>query len=183
MRKPPVFADILGFDPNSSKWQQNVKSLPKSEKTLPVRISVLLDGFDAPHIMKSLRFDNETILKVSLVSEFLHQEFEANAIFIKKQLSKIGTDNFSLILKAKMALTGEDLANLRKIERVFQKILLDNQCFSISQLKVDGNDLKSVLGLNGKKVGITLKTLLDAVIYEKCENTKSALLQYAKKNE
>ena len=178
-----VFVKILGIEIKSSKWQENIRILSQSEKLLPIRLALLLDGFCIGEVLKSLRFDNETIQKASLISEFLHQKFETSPCFVKKQLSKIGPTDFSLVLKAKKALGVESLTNLLEIEGIFEEILKKNQCFSVNQLMVNGNDLKAALGLTGKEIGHALNMLLDAVICEKCKNTKNELLQYAKKNE
>ena len=107
----------------------------------------------------------------------MHQNFEPDTIFVKKQLSKTGAKDFSLILNAKKALQDEDFSTLSKIEEIFQKILAENQCFSVSQLKINGNDLIK-LGFKNEEIGQKLDFVLDCVIEEKVPNTKQALLSF-----
>ncbi len=180
-----LFAYLLKIENcySPEKWRDNVRAVSKSEKNLSLRLALLLDGFDAPEILRTLRFDNKTISEAKTIAKFLHQEIDSDIIFVKKQLSKIGADNFLLVLKAKKALLCESPTKLIEIESIFEKIVYERQCFSINQLAVDGNDLESALNISGKTIGDTLQTLLDAVISEKCENTKDGLLQYARENE
>lgn len=64
-------------------------------------------------------------------------------------------------------------------ERILADILRQEQCFSLRQLAVDGNDLLA-LGLRGKAVGEALEALLTAVVEETLPNDRSALLAAAK---
>ena len=51
----------------------------------------------------------------------------------------------------------------------------------ISHLAVNGRDLAE-LGFYGRAIGDALQALLDAVIDERTENTRKALLSYAEKH-
>ena len=53
-------------------------------------------------------------------------------------------------------------------------------CVSISQLDINGRDLIDMGVSNGPKIGEILNFLLNAVIEEKCFNTKTDLIQYLK---
>ena len=80
----------------------------------------------------------------------------------RSALSQKALDNQIVII--------EDLTVSAPKTKDFVKITKD--------LKVDGNDLKA-LDLRGKAIGDMLKLLLDAVIEEKCENKREALLHLA----
>jgi tRNA nucleotidyltransferase (CCA-adding enzyme) len=59
-----------------------------------------------------------------------------------------------------------------------QKILADNECFSIKKLKINGNDIMKEFNLRpGKQIGFVLNKLLNMVIDEQIENEKSELLK------
>lgn len=64
-----------------------------------------------------------------------------------------------------------------EIEEMFKSINSKANCFSLRDLEVKGNDLKD-LGYEGKEIGDTLKLMLDAVIEEKVENNREALLKF-----
>jgi tRNA nucleotidyltransferase (CCA-adding enzyme) len=58
------------------------------------------------------------------------------------------------------------------------KIMADNECFSLKKLNINGNDIMKELNLRpGKQVGFVLNKLLDMVIDEQIENEKSELLK------
>lgn len=65
--------------------------------------------------------------------------------------------------------------NARKF---FEEIYEENLCCTISELDISGNDLKEI-GIFGKQIGNVLNQLLEAVISEKCENKKEALVSQA----
>ena len=61
------------------------------------------------------------------------------------------------------------------------EILQNNECFTLNQLAVDGNDLMS-LGYNGAQISKALYLLLDAVINERVSNDKILLLDFLNEN-
>ena len=52
-----------------------------------------------------------------------------------------------------------------------------NECYKISHLKVDGEDIKAI-GYSGKEIGIVLNFLLSAVIEEHIPNEHNVLMEY-----
>ena len=57
-----------------------------------------------------------------------------------------------------------------------EKVLAEQQCFSLAGLAVNGRDMMA-LGLNGKEIGDMLEYLLGEVVEEQLPNEKEALLQ------
>lgn len=108
---------------------------------------------------------------------------------LKHVMSAIGEDNVRLLLKVQRAdmMAQSDYKHKEKLEtldnacKVFEEILVENSCFTLKQLKVNGNDLKNIGITEGKQIGKTLKYLLSLVIDEKVKNEKSALLNKAEK--
>ena len=60
---------------------------------------------------------------------------------------------------------------------MINKILDNQECFSIKDLKINGNDLIS-MGFKGKDIGKILNTILDLVIKEKIKNEMSEITDY-----
>lgn len=57
----------------------------------------------------------------------------------------------------------------------------ETECWSIKNLKVNGQDLLGI-GISGRRIGNILEKMLDAVIDERCENSKASLLDFFDKN-
>ena len=68
-----------------------------------------------------------------------------------------------------------------RLEEIAHQVIEENQCFSLKDLAVKGNDMIS-LGLKGKDIGTALDELLKAVIEERCTNDRASLLSYYHKN-
>ena len=75
----------------------------------------------------------------------------------------------------------QKLAELEAIGEVARQIRAEQLCLHISDLAVNGNDLID-LGYEGSSIGKALKMLLDAVIEERTDNEKNALVTYLKEN-
>ena len=59
-------------------------------------------------------------------------------------------------------------------------VINDGDCIYISNLDIDGADISRNFGLQGRKIGDMLKSLLDAVINDKVKNRREELAEYAK---
>lgn len=135
-------------------------------------------------IMKRLKFPTKETKLISLL--IYHHSDEINSIYdIKKLLGRLGKRSFFRLLNvqradamSKQSFCAVFLKKLDWIEKTADKIIADNQCCSLSQLDINGSDLKS-LGLSGVKIGETLSELLDLVMHDKLENKRNILIDYA----
>ena len=66
---------------------------------------------------------------------------------------------------------------LARITALMAEIQAENACLSLKDLAVTGHDLMA-LGFTGPAIGKALHALLDAVLEEKVENEKPALLKF-----
>ncbi|MBR5155690.1 MAG: CCA tRNA nucleotidyltransferase [Clostridia bacterium] len=177
-----VFAEI--FDVKYSFlldiWCKNSQSLKNCDAVLPLRLAVLLDGISIkpPHILlRDLKFDNHTLKTVKTLSEHMNLSITPHPVLIKHMLSNVGEDTFKLILKAQLAKSPEEFTTIKNTEAILNNIISTNQCYSLKQLAVCGNDLMA-MGITGCDIGKTLNALLYAVIEGKCENKKDSLVEY-----
>lgn len=69
---------------------------------------------------------------------------------------------------------------LKNMQLFLDEIRENYECYSLKQLKIDGNDLKEVGIRNGLDIKRILDILLNDVIYSRCENEKDVLLKRAK---
>lgn len=73
---------------------------------------------------------------------------------------------------------GDEFYN--EIYRMIDEIVSENECFSLKDLKINGNDLIK-LGYKGKQIGEVLNLCLSAVIDGKIPNEYSALAEFINK--
>ena len=137
--------------------------------------------------LKRLRFDNETTQKVVKLVKIHDSPLECSEVSVKKKLNRLGEETFFDLIRLQRA---DNLAQSEKfrfrqknfdcLEKTAEKILQQNDCFSLKKLAVDGNDMLS-LGLCGKEIGAMLDFLVEQVIEEKTANEKPLLLAVAKR--
>ena len=144
----------------------------------------------AKDILKRLKYDNKTIDKVTSLIKYHHYPIE-NKKNIKRLLSKIGTELFIDLLKVKegdiraqnpifFEKRYEKIVNAKKF---LEKILKEDECFTLKDLAINGKDLIDLGYKNGKSIGKTLNMLLELVLENPELNKKEELIKYIKKEE
>ncbi len=73
------------------------------------------------------------------------------------------------------------LSEYAEIRKIMEKLIAENACFSLRDLKINGDDLKAIGIPEGKKIGITLKFLFEAVESGDLPNDREALIAKARK--
>ena len=139
-------------------------------------------------ILKHLKYDNATIDNVLKLILYHDAEIKPQNKSIKRWLKKIGEEKLRQLLDVKRAdnkaqnlkLTEEQLKILDRIEIMLNEIILQNQCFSLKDLKVNGRDLIDFGIPEGVSIGLILNQLVDMVIDELIENDREKLLEAAK---
>ena len=141
------------------------------------------------NIMKRLRFDNDTRNKVVKLVQYHDATFLVGKKYVKKWLNKIGEEQFRRLLKLKEAdnkaqnleHSNERIEELHEIESFIDEVLKEQECFSLKDLAVNGQDLINIGYKPGRALGAALRGLLDCVIAEEVENNKVELLRLASK--
>jgi len=111
----------------------------------------------------------------------------ADKALIKTYLKDIGQEAFSnlLIMQTADVLAQsqykreEKLSDLSTVEKQFNEIVSNNECYSLKDLEVNGKDLIHMFDLTGEQIGQTLNTLLNMVINSTVSNNKEQLLLVA----
>ncbi len=137
----------------------------------------------AEGILKRLRFSNSDTEAVKTLIRYHDGVIEPDEAIVKRKLAKLGEDRLRRLLCLQRADRisqrsvdyGKD--NFDAVTAVLDKILDEQACFSLKDLKANGNDMLS-LGLVGRDIGYALSFLLDAVIDGCVKNEKSELLSY-----
>lgn len=142
----------------------------------------------ADEALTRLRCDNATREKVVKLVKIHDTPIEPDSKTVKKKLQKYGEEIFFDLIKLQradnMGLSPEFLYRQEtydKLEEIARQVIEENQCFSLKDLAVKGNDMIA-LGLKGKDIGTALDELLKAVIEERCDNDRESLLSYYHRN-
>lgn len=139
-------------------------------------------------ILKRLKFDNDTLGKVTKLVQYHDYRIAATPITVRKAMNKIGEDLFPYYLEVRKAdvmaqseyMREEKLKNLAEVEICYQEILEKAECVTLKALAVTGSDLIEAGMKPGKKMGIVLNTLLEMVLEDPALNTKEKLLELSK---
>lgn len=142
----------------------------------------------AVSVLKRLRFDNDTINTVELLVKQHDAYIDEDEKVIKRKLNRFGEQLLrDLILFQRADTLGladcfhSRTEHFKKLERIIDRVVEENNCFSVKNLAVNGRDLIDI-GLKGREVGNALSLLLEAVIDEKVENEREDLINYLNEN-
>ncbi len=144
----------------------------------------------AKSILRRLKFDNDTIRKVTKLVYYHDYRMPAKTKNVRRAMNKMGEELFPLYLEVMLAdilaqseyKKAEKLNNIEAIRNCYEEILEKNECVSLKTLAVTGSDLIALGMKPGKKIGETLNMLLEMVIEEPALNKKEVLEEKVKKN-
>jgi tRNA nucleotidyltransferase (CCA-adding enzyme) len=73
----------------------------------------------------------------------------------------------------------EKIERLSHVEKIYNDIMLKEQCVSLRTLKVTGNDLMDIGVPKGRAIGEMLNALLEDVLENPEDNSRDILIQKA----
>ena len=141
-------------------------------------------------ILRRLKFDNETIDKVTKL--VLYHDYgisgNVNIKSFRRFLAKLGVENFDdyIIIRNADRLGQSDYnreikeKNISELKKMYDEVISQNQCLTVKNLNIDGKDLIALGMKPGKKLGDVLKDLLEKVLDEPDLNKKDELIRLAK---
>ncbi len=138
----------------------------------------------AEKILKRLKFDNDTIRRVTALVLIHDNQPPANPVSIRKALVKDGLDQYPALFLVKRADIGAQSDHLREsklkyvdaYEAVYNQIMENGDCLSLKELAVTGADLISAGMKPGKELGDVLERMLQDVLENPEWNKKEILL-------
>ena len=100
---------------------------------------------------------------------------------VRRWLARLGAEQLDWLIQLQLADMGSKANTCRaeyfhNIRLLITQIQEENACLHLRDLAVNGHDLMA-LGYSGKEIGNILNGLLEAVLEEKTENERSALLR------
>lgn len=142
----------------------------------------------AKTVMKRLKFDNDTIRKVTKLVAYHDYRMEPTGANVRRAMHEIGVELFPYYLAVRLADTKAQssyerrgkLENIIQIRKLYRNALRNKECVTLKDLAVTGTDLINLGIAPGKKLGTLLNELLDMVIEDPAWNQKGKLCDYVK---
>ena len=142
-------------------------------------------------ILHTIKFDNDTTKRVcSLI--LCHDDMpKLEEKYVRRAIFKNGPEQYPALFAVKRAdalaqseyKRREKLLDIERYEALYLDILNKQQCLSIRDLAITGSDLIALGMQPGKKLGETLKQLLELVLEQPELNTKEKLIEQVHKLE
>jgi len=133
--------------------------------------------------LRRLKFDNDTISKVSALALFHACRIEPDRRSVRKAAARMGTTIFPLWLELSRANSETEPSSkdsqtvLEKLDSLYASILEEGDCISLSGLAIGGRELLEAGIPRGPRIGETLEKLLDRVLEEPALNRREILLE------
>lgn len=139
----------------------------------------------AEAVLTRLRFEKALIRKVCLLIRHHDSPIEQTETEILRKLNRLGEAGFFDLIALKRADTAAlssafstRLALCDRAEETARRLLAQEACFSLRDLKINGYDLQN-LGFRGAEIGAVLRFLLEEVVSGRQKNDREALLREA----
>jgi tRNA nucleotidyltransferase (CCA-adding enzyme) len=140
----------------------------------------------AKNVMTRLRFDNDTIRKVTKLVAYHDYPLNTTARGVRRAVNRIGVNLFPYYMAMRVAnVKGgsyyDRKLKLEKIIRIrnhYRNILLGNQCTSLKMLTITGQDLIQMGLTPGPEIGNILNEVLELVIDYPKYNSREYLIYF-----
>lgn len=142
----------------------------------------------ADEVLHRLRFDNNTIAKVTTLIRYHDYRFSMTKKNLRKVISMVSPELFPLLMDVMRAdnLAKSPLAvsklipALDDLQKLYEEILEEGDCLTLKDLAVNGGDLISAGMKPGPKMGSVLKDMFETVLEDPGKNEKELLMQLFK---
>ena len=139
----------------------------------------------AKNILLRLKYDTAAIKQITELILYHDTNIPSDKKTVKRWLNKIGECGFRQLIQVKIAVAitesgsrqPEALDSLKKISALTDEIIEQQECFSLKDLAVSGEDFLAAGVKEGAEIGKLLNRLVDMVINEELENDKNELLK------
>ena len=154
-----------------------------------LRYALLLMGSEkksSKAFLKSLKLDNDTVKKASILAEELEKPLEGDRYLIKKTVQRIGREIFYDLIELKQGLHadmpefyrescgGEDI---ERISALIKDIDTKNEPIFLKELAVTGSDLMACGVKAGPEIGLILNSMMEEVLKRPEHNDREYLLK------
>lgn len=174
---------VLGID-SIKLVKDELMNINKIKKEVAIRLTTFVymmgNISEGERFIDILKYSNKIKNQCKLILKYIDKDILLDKACIKRYLNKIGKENLIDIFHIKKIIM-DDFTNSMYIEflELINEIEINEECYSIDRLAIDGNDLKA-LGYMGKDIGEKLNQLLEVVIKNPKMNNKSNLTKIIK---
>ncbi len=145
----------------------------------------------AEQILKRLKFDNRTIdIVTTLIANHdirFNRPLTTGRSHVRKTISRVGVDLFPYLLDVMEAdISAQSdymrlykLTALKETRLAYQEILQEQNCLTLKDLAINGNDLKALGISEGRMIGTILHALLNLVLEHPEHNNYEYLSELA----
>ena len=140
----------------------------------------------AENILKRLKVSNEDYNTITKLVKYHDNYIETNEKAVRRALNRYGEDFLRLLLVLKRAdNAGQNIQLFNRkeeydtLEELINSVIEKQQCFSLKQLAVNGDDLSAIGIPPSKETGMILNRLLEMVINGDIPNERAILLAEA----
>lgn len=141
----------------------------------------------AKHRLNALKLDKESIAKICKLIKYHDTVVEPSKRSVKRWLNRLSEALFRDLLEIKRAdVLAQSLEyrfrldGLAELENILSEVIAENECFSLKDLAINGNDLIAMGIADGPEIGQLLKHLLENVMDDEVENAKEVLIEKIK---
>lgn len=142
----------------------------------------------AKEILKRLKFDNDTIRKVTALIKYHDDMPPLEPKAIRRAVFRTGLEQYPALFAVKRAdalgknqyQRAEKLAYIEGYQKLYEEILEKQQCLTLKDLAVTGKDLIDAGMKPGKELGETLEKMLEHVLEYPEDNQKEILIRKIK---
>ena len=140
----------------------------------------------AKTVLERLKFDNKSQKEIAELVLYHDAIIEPTYKVVRRWLNKVGVEQLRRLLDIRMAdilAHAEGTQESRIVSRnqvlnIAEEIVASNQCFSLKDLAINGNDIMALGVPEGRTVGKLLNMALSAVLDGTSQNMKPDLIKY-----
>ena len=186
-----IFTSIAPQNHTIETFREVFSVLDKAPANLISRLTVFLhcsaelSGHSpiqlADSYFRKMKYDRKTHQRCISILNNLNRTIIPDRKQLRFALHELGQETLSNLISVQRSLgiISSPLHEAQLLD-LLSTILRDNDCFTLNQLALNGQDLITNFALSGKDISTALGFLLESVMSEDCENTKEALLNYYK---
>ena len=138
----------------------------------------------AKQILERLKYDNDTISTVTQLVLHHGADIQPTKRTVKRWLNKLGTERLRMLCQVKIADASakandrcrSQVEEVNAILSMIDEVVKNQECFTVKDLAIDGNDLIKLGISEGEQIGEILRELLEMVMDGEIANNREELL-------
>ena len=185
----PELEQGKGFNEKAVQGLKNIK-IKDDENTddlLSLRLAAFFSHTDNPEtILLRLKYSRRIISDTLFLIKNQKIIFNSTRIDARKKLNQFGERKLNMLISLKKAqnehMSTDKIQSIDGFEQIVQDVIDNGDCFKLSDLAVDGNDIIALGVEEGPEIGKILKYILDGVIQGRISNNRESIIKDVKNN-